>query len=64
MQLMPPRLLEQVSDASNYMFVWLLVKKHVMYIARGVVVSSCYHIQQIVNLHQSRQSLTHKAESI
>ena len=25
MQLMLPRLLEQVSDVSNYMFVWLII---------------------------------------
>ena len=43
MQLMLPRLLEQVSDASNYMFVWLLVKKHIMYIVRGVVVIMLPH---------------------
>ena len=36
-QLIPPRLLEQVSDVSNYTFVWLIIK-HVMYIVRGVVV--------------------------
>ena len=43
MQLIPPRLLEQVNDASNYTFVWLMVKKHVMYIVRRVVVIMLSH---------------------